>query len=231
MIADFVPCSMIDYPGELAAVFFTQGCNLRCRYCHNPELCKKKGEKSISLDSAFAFLEKRTGKLGAVVLSGGEPTLHKELSIFLKTAGTLGYKTKLDTNGTNPDVVQKLIDQNLLNFVAVDFKMAPDENSKYLVGIENQAEKAIDVLSRLTTAGVECEARTTVLSGFHNTVNLKLMVSVLSSIGVNNWAIQPVRNNKVLDESCLWLPPDNSVLEDVIEYARSKGIEATLRTT
>ncbi|MDR3541028.1 MAG: anaerobic ribonucleoside-triphosphate reductase activating protein [Desulfosporosinus sp.] len=122
-IAGFVKTSFVDYPGKIASVIFTQGCNLRCSYCHNFSLIDKNdGSTSILPEEILKFLAKRKGMIDAVVVSGGEPTLQKNLATFIRKLKYRGFLVKLDTNGTNPDHLRALLDHNLLDFVAMDLK-------------------------------------------------------------------------------------------------------------
>ena len=114
-------CSLIDYPEKLAAIIFTQGCNFKCPYCHNPELNAAQGnpfDKRMILE----FLKTRVGKLDGVVITGGEPTLHKNLPDFIAKIKGLGFCVKLDTNGTNPEMLKRLLDEKLIDYVAMDIK-------------------------------------------------------------------------------------------------------------
>jgi len=123
LIAHIQKTSFIDYPGRLAAVVFTQGCNFRCPYCHNPELVEPAlFTPSLTEDEIFDFLEKRRGKLEAVAITGGEPSLHPGLAAFMRRIKDLGYLVKLDTNGTNPRLLEELLTQRLVDYVAMDIK-------------------------------------------------------------------------------------------------------------
>lgn len=122
-IAGYVKTSFVDYPGKIASVVFTQGCNLRCGYCHNFRLIEEKDASTgIQPKEVFAFLSKRKGMIDAVVVSGGEPTLQKNLHVFIEELKAMSLLVKLDTNGTNPDVLRALIDDELLDFIAMDLK-------------------------------------------------------------------------------------------------------------
>lgn len=127
-IGGFQKNSMIDFPGTVACIVFTQGCNFFCPYCHNPDLVAAKPVRGNLPDETeiFTFLEKRAGLLDGVVITGGEPTLQKDLKVFCKKAKNLGYKIKLDTNGSNPKVVAELLKENLLDYIAMDIKTSPE---------------------------------------------------------------------------------------------------------
>jgi len=115
--------SMVDYPGKLSAVVFTQGCNMNCGYCHNRCLIGNRTTESlVNEEDVLSFLNKRRGLLDAVVVSGGEPTLQKDLGRFIQRVKALGYSVKLDTNGTNPQLLEQLLQDRLLDYVAMDIK-------------------------------------------------------------------------------------------------------------
>ncbi len=131
--------SLLDYPDNIAAIIFTQGCNFRCGFCYNPMLVwptDKKNKKGLSLikeKDLFLFLESRLNRLDGVVISGGEPTIHNDLPMFIKKIKDLGLLVKLDTNGTNPGMLLKLWQEKLIDYVAMDLK-APWEKYKKVVG-------------------------------------------------------------------------------------------------
>lgn len=115
--------SLVDYPGKTSAVLFTVGCNMRCGYCHNPELVlPERYEQPLGMDDVCDFLERRRGKLDAVVVSGGEPTAHDDLPELAEYIKELGYLLKLDSNGTNPDMLAGLIERRLIDYIAMDIK-------------------------------------------------------------------------------------------------------------
>ncbi|MCX5782015.1 MAG: anaerobic ribonucleoside-triphosphate reductase activating protein [Elusimicrobia bacterium] len=162
-IGGFQKFSLIDYPGKIAAVIFTQGCNFRCPYCHNPELVLPElFEEGPSVDEILKFLEFRKGKLEAVVITGGEPTLQNDLSGIIKRINELGYSVKLDTNGTNPDVLKSLIDQKLIDYIAMDIK-APFEKYDELAGIKSDLKKIKESIRLIMISGIDYEFRTTVV--------------------------------------------------------------------
>jgi pyruvate formate lyase activating enzyme len=119
--------SLIDYPGKVSCVCFVSGCNFRCPYCHNPDLAKGNTSNLSPVDdqSFYAFLRKRKGLLDGVVISGGEPTLRKDLREICATVKTLGYPVKLDTNGSQPGVIKNLIHEGLVDYIAMDIKTDP----------------------------------------------------------------------------------------------------------
>src|SRR3990167_5850717 len=112
-IGGLQPFSLVDFPGTVCAVVFTVGCNFRCPYCHNPELVFEEPERIISEREVLGFLATRAGVLPAVVVTGGEPTIHKDLPEFLRAVRALGYRIKLDTNGTNPGMLRQIVKEKL----------------------------------------------------------------------------------------------------------------------
>ena len=121
--------TLLDYPGKMACTVFTYGCNFRCPFCHNAMLVTEENSDSISEDEFFTFLKKRQGILDGVCISGGEPTLQKDLAEFIGKIKAMGYAVKLDTNGSKPEVLRNLIEENLLDYVAMDIKNSPAKYS------------------------------------------------------------------------------------------------------
>ncbi len=131
--AGLIKQSLIDYPGEVAAVLFTRGCNFSCPFCHNTHLLYGRDRESdVSLEKILDFLQERKGFLDAVVISGGEPTKQAQLIETIQDIKNLGLKVKLDTNGSNPDMLEDLLDRGLLDYIAMDIK-APLDYRKYLM--------------------------------------------------------------------------------------------------
>ncbi|MFZ4648770.1 MAG: anaerobic ribonucleoside-triphosphate reductase activating protein [Patescibacteria group bacterium] len=167
--------SLIDYPGNLSAIVFTVGCNFRCHFCYNPMLVwpleelggieyKNKGFSPISEEDLFLFLKSRVGKLDGVVITGGEPTMHHDLPEFIKGIRSLGFKVKLDTNGTNPEMLQKIINEKLIDYIAMDLK-APFDKYQAVVGVPVDCQKLVESVKLVITSGLPHEFRTTVTPG------------------------------------------------------------------
>lgn len=165
--------SLIDYPGKISAVIFTQGCNFRCSYCHNPELVYPKlFRECIKKDEVLSFLENRRKMLDAVVITGGEPTLQTDLGSLLKDIKDLGFLTKLDTNGSNPCVLENLIDSGMLDYIAMDIKASLSKYS-LIAGVEidtNLIKKSIKIIEDF---GGDYEFRTTYVKDFLDSEDLK----------------------------------------------------------
>ena len=125
-IAGLQKMTLLDYPGKIACTVFFSGCNFRCPFCHNGELLDGCVETIMEEEEFFEFLSKRKGLLDAVCISGGEPTLQAGLVDFIEKVKAMGFLTKLDTNGSRPEVLKELVFRNLLDYVAMDIKNSPD---------------------------------------------------------------------------------------------------------
>lgn len=160
-IGGLVKFTLIDFPGRPAAVVFTQGCNFRCRYCHNPELVyPHMFAEPVAIEEIYSFLKRRQGTLEGVVVSGGEPTLHEDLPSFMADLKAMGYATKLDTNGTRPDMLKSLLDAKLLDYIAMDIK-APMEKYSLITGVDFNPEVLRQSMDLIRQSGLDYEFRTT----------------------------------------------------------------------
>ncbi len=177
--------TLLDYPGHLACTVFTGACNFRCPFCHNaplvltPESCEQ-----ISEEEFFAFLASRKGKLEGVCVTGGEPTLQPDLPDFLKKIKDLGFLVKLDTNGYRPKVLHHLLEQQLLDMVAMDIKNSREAYAK-TVGLSKNSFEVIHIeesISLLLSTGIPHEFRTTVTKELHTTENMLALGQWLSSL-------------------------------------------------
>jgi len=177
-IAGFKKQSLIDFPGNISSVIFTQGCNFRCDFCHNPELVlPEKFTDVIDETVIFDYLKKHSKLLTAVCITGGEPTMHNDLPDFIKQIKDLNLKVKLDTNGTNPQMLETLFSNNLIDAVAMDIKhLLSIEHYNAATGntVTDTVFKNILLLIKLIeNAGVEYEFRTTVIKGLHTIEQLQ----------------------------------------------------------
>ncbi len=160
-VAGIVKSSLIDYPGLISCVLFAPGCNYDCFYCHNRPLVDGP-YAAVGPEELRAFLKKRAGQLDGVVVTGGEPTLQPDLTDFLGELKRLGYKVKLDTNGSNPDVVENVIKDRLADYFAVDYK-APAARYMEICAGAADAGPVLRTIRLLTGSGTEFEVRTTVV--------------------------------------------------------------------
>ena len=159
----FEKCTLIDYPGKVACMVYTIGCNLRCPYCHNPELVDETVETKISEAQILGFLDRRTKMLDGVVITGGEPTMHgSELIEFMKKVKKKGFLVKLDSNGTNPGVLKEAITKGLVDFIAMDIK---SPLSKYSQTVARPVDVVAirESIALIMKSGIDYEFRTTVI--------------------------------------------------------------------
>ena len=159
--------TLLDFPGRVACTVFTTGCNWRCPFCHNAGLATGHGD-AIDEEELFAFLKKRQGILDGVAITGGEPTLWQDLDAFIEKIRALGYAVKLDTNGTNPEMLRRLCEGGLLDMVAMDIKNAPQRYAKTCGVQDCSFEKIRQSAEFLMEGNVPFEFRTTVVKGLHD---------------------------------------------------------------
>jgi len=233
-IKGWVRTSLIDFPGHIAAVVFTGGCNFRCPMCHNADLVLRPGElSSFDPDVIWDFLRRRAGKVTGLVVTGGEPTLHPDLAAFLAEARDLGYAVKLDTNGYRPDVLAALLDQDLVDFVAMDVK-APPESYGLLTGVPDiDLDLIRDSLSMLCEGRTSVEFRTTVVPGLLAPDDIEAIARWLAELGaasVTSYVLQQFRGGSTLDAGLAAATPYTSDgLRQMAESARLWLSDVTVR--
>lgn len=213
--------SLTDYPGKIAAVLFSRGCNLRCPFCHNAHLLVKPGRTAsvtgeIEEQELLTFLQERQGFLDAVVFSGGEPTINPELPEVIRQAKRAGYLIKLDTNGNNPQMLTQLLKDNLLDYVAMDIK-APLDYKKYLEASGRLSpEDFFNVraaINLLQEAAIEVEFRTTVVPLWHSPEDIVAIARYIE--GAELYCLQQFNPLATLD----------SGLSSVVPYSREQIME------
>ena len=195
-IGGFQKTSFLDYPEKISCIIFTTGCNFRCGYCHNPELFKS--EPVLTVPAFFDFLKNRKGKLDGVVITGGEPTLQNGLLDFIKEIKDLKFLVKLDTNGTNPKILEELLNLNLLDYVAMDIK-APLDKYKKITNVDFDIQKIKDSINLIKSSKIDYEFRTTVIKSqlsFEDFKNIGLLLK-----GTRKYYLQKFLASKLLDES------------------------------
>ncbi|MBP5429160.1 MAG: anaerobic ribonucleoside-triphosphate reductase activating protein [Clostridia bacterium] len=160
--------SMVDYDGYAACTVFLSGCNLRCPFCQNAVLVESALPEFISEDEFFAFLEKRKGLLDAVAITGGEPTLRRDLADFCRRIKAAGYRVKLDSNGTRPAVLKELVENGLVDYIAMDVKCPPADYPDLMGCDEKDLEAIKESVAFLKTAPLPYEFRTTLVDELHD---------------------------------------------------------------
>ncbi|MFH0864399.1 MAG: anaerobic ribonucleoside-triphosphate reductase activating protein [Candidatus Gottesmanbacteria bacterium] len=204
--------TLLDYPGKIAGIIFTSGCNFRCPFCQNPDLVIDNDKlPNIDEEEIFKFLKSRAGKLEGVVITGGEPTIQNDLPEFIAKIKDMKYLVKLDTNGTNPGMVEELIKNGLVDYIAVDYKGPFYKYYKYIgkdIGyrVKGTVKKIINILVKNE---MPFELRTTVVPTLHIKEDLIAMAQELNSLYPKpstlnpkfKWFLQNFRPDKCLDSS------------------------------
>jgi len=191
--------TLVDYPGKVAATVFTFGCNFRCPYCHNPELVLPeliKKQPKISEEEVLEFLQNRQGLLEGLCITGGEPTMHLDLGNFTHQVKALGFKVKIDSNGSFPERLKKLIDQHLVDYIAMDVKFPLkkyDLVTKGKVPLEN-IRKSVDLLKQ---GKVDYEFRTTLVPKILTKEDILQIVEWIKP--APKYFLQRFRGKKTLD--------------------------------
>ncbi len=191
-ICNITPFTLLDYPDKSACILWYTGCNMRCLYCYNPKIVLGKG--AISFSETISFLKKRKGLLDAVVFSGGECLIHKNIIEQVKEVKALGFLVKIDTNGSNSKVVKQLLNDNLIDYVALDFKaLKPSYNAITKSNLFDEFESSFELLLAST---IPFEIRTTYHSELISDVELNEMIHFLEYKEYKgNYYIQYFKNN------------------------------------
>ena len=184
--------TLLDYPGKIACTVFLGGCNFRCPFCHNGGLALGNDADGImSVDELLAFLDSRRGRLQAVCISGGEPTLHRDLPELISEIKSRGFEVKLDTNGTNPDMLSSLIADGLIDYVAMDIKNSPEKYA-LTTGVNSNFNAVRESAALLMQGRVDFEFRTTLARELHNAEDMEIIGKWLS--GSEKYFLQTYRD-------------------------------------
>ncbi|MEG2540814.1 MAG: anaerobic ribonucleoside-triphosphate reductase activating protein [Clostridia bacterium] len=218
-ICGFEKFSMVDFDKKIACTVFTNGCNLRCPFCHNSSLVYGRSQAdTIPESDVFDYLLKRRKLVDAVCVSGGEPTLQHDLTDFIKKVKDLGLLVKLDTNGTNPSKLKELLDQNLLDYVAMDIKNSEDRYSE-ISGRTVDIAKIKESVSILKNSKIEYEFRTTLISNFHTEEDIVAILKLIS--GAPKYYFQKyVDNDDCIEHGFTAVPKETA--EQFATLARQK---------
>jgi pyruvate formate lyase activating enzyme len=204
--------SLIDYPDKIASVLFTPGCNLRCPYCYNWRIVLDPKPPFLQEEKAISILESRKKYVDAVVVTGGEPTIHKETPKFLKKLKEKGFAVKLDTNGFNPHILEECLPY--VDYVALDMKTSLD---KYALLGAKDTKPLLSTIEILKTGKVEYEFRTTVVPGIVNEEDIPKIGEVIK--GAKTFAFQQFVSGDTLDKNLNTLKPYPP--EKIVEFAKS----------
>jgi pyruvate formate lyase activating enzyme len=191
--------SLIDYPGKISTVLFTGGCNLRCGYCHNPDLaCDSCSLSSYTDQEILNIIGRRKGLIEGITISGGEPTLTRDLTAFVRSLKKYGLPVKVDTNGLNPAVVRGLLAEGLVDYMAVDVKTSP-EKYEILTGKAIDFSKIVETIDGIKSSGIDYELRTTCIPDY---VTIDDFERIGNRVGrVKRYFLQQFQNRVTLEES------------------------------
>jgi pyruvate formate lyase activating enzyme len=193
--------SLIDYPGKVGAVIFTQGCNFRCPYCHNPELVNPTlFREPIPEEDILAFLKTRRGKLDAVTVTGGEPTLQEGLSSFLQQIKDMGFLVKIDTNGSLPAMIEILLEKGLVDYLAMDLK-GPLNKYEILIHAKVKTADIKESIALVAGSGIPHEFRTTLVASLLTEKDIMKIAGLIPS--AQKYIIQKFVPSKLLDNHFL----------------------------
>lgn len=218
-IAGFKKQSLIDYSGNISSVIFTQGCNFRCGFCHNPDLVlPEKYGGTYDNDEIFVYLKKYAKMLDAVCITGGEPTIHKDLPQFISKIKDLDLKVKLDSNGTNPRMLKDLIDKNMVDFIAMDIKhkLEFDFYNKSVGNWINEKVfiKILSSINIIKNSKIDYEFRTTVVKGLHKKEDIKVLKNKFGK----NYQIQNFNPEIVLNPDLDLEPFSESEYQELLNF-------------
>lgn len=196
-IAGFQKLTLLDYPSKVACIIFTQGCNYKCPYCQNSGLIEHENEELINEEEIFAYLNKRKGVIDGIVISGGEPTIQKDLKTFMKRVKDMGLLIKLDTNGSNPNLVEEVINEGLVDYIAMDIKNVL-ELYKDVTDVKPNIVNLKRSIELIKNSPIEHEFRTTIIKNIHD---IDKILEICSYVDGERMFLQNfVRSENVLGE-------------------------------
>ena len=200
LVGGIQPLTMIDFPGKLASVIFVNGCNLRCRYCHNHDLLASGKSENTSWHEVIEFLKNRQGFIEGVVFSGGEPCLQEGIVDAMTEVRNLGFELALHTNGFFPNIVKKVLRRRLVSYIAVDFKASFNQYEKTVNAICN-IESYKKTVELIVKSGINYEFRTTVHPDLISESEIVEIATYLKEIGVRKYVLQKFQYGRALDKS------------------------------
>ncbi len=226
LIGGFQKMTVLDYPGKVACTVFFAGCNLRCPFCHNASLVMDNWISGVDEGEIFAYLEKRKGLLDGVCITGGEPLLNEEIEDFIRRIKDMGYLVKLDTNGTNPKMLRRLIKNGLVDYVAMDIKNSAE---KYAMTCGVKAvnfTKIEESINLLIGGNIDYEFRTTVVEPLHTTEDIEAVGKLVK--GAKALYLQGfVDSGELIGEGMR--SADKATMQAMLEAAKPYVLHAELR--
>ena len=234
IIGGFQTTTLLDYPGKVACTIFTAACNMRCPFCQNGDLITGSYETRYSDQEVLAYLAKRKGLLDGVCITGGEPTLQKDLAEFICKVKDLGLLVKLDSNGLNPDILKMLYSGNLIDMVAMDIKSGPTGYGLACGLKDINIDKIKESIDFLMTSGIDYEFRTTLVKGIHTLEDMEEIGQLIK--GAKAYFLQSYKeSDKILglidgcQEASNFTSFSTSELEKFLDIAKKYIRDAMLR--
>lgn len=194
-IGGFQKVSLVDFPDRIASVVFLNGCYFRCGFCFNPNLVQPEEREEISSETVFSYLRKRRGLLDGVVVTGGEPVLQSALPELLRSIRDLGYEIKLDTSGYFPERIRPLIDEGLVDYIAMDIKGSPEQYSR-ITAVPVEMDRIRESIRMLMNAGIAYEFRSTLVRDVQAPEDILAMAKMIE--GAEKFCLQTFRTDTPL---------------------------------
>lgn len=210
--------TLLDYPEHVACTVFLGGCDLRCPFCHNYELADGTAQPVMEEDAFFSFLSRRTGLLDGVAVTGGEPCLQPELPAFLARIRDMGYMVKLDTNGFHPDMLKKILDARLADYVAMDVKNSPAKYARTVGRAELDLSPVLRSIALIRESAPDYEFRTTVVRELHTADDIHEIGRMLQS--AKRYFLQPFTDRDTVPHAGFHAPS----LQEMNEYLGIAGV-------
>lgn len=209
-IAGYEKLSLQDFPNQISCIIFTQGCNIRCPFCQNSTLIPMDAKNLISEDEIFNYLNLRKNIISGVTISGGEPTLQPDLESFIDKVKELGLKIKLDTNGLNTKLLEKLIENQKIDYVAMDIKNSLNKYGLTSGVAKINMQNILNSIELLKKGKVDYEFRTTIINEFHT---LQDIIEIIKLVGNSKYYLQNFKNSEyVIDKTLTSFTEEKLVL-------------------
>ncbi len=224
-IQGYQKLTLLDFPSKMACTVFTGGCNLRCPFCHNASLVNDPNAYSSSADEVLEYLKKRKGILDGVCITGGEPLLQPDLEDYIKNIKALGYSVKLDTNGYLPDRLERLLQTDLVDYVAMDIKSSKENYGK-ATGVDIDIKKIEKSVELLKNGSIPYEFRTTVVKGIHSVEDLRKTAEWIK--GTKKYFLQKYRDSgDILGDGCSGFSDEE--MDEILNTVKAVIPEAEIR--
>ncbi|MFA5313311.1 MAG: anaerobic ribonucleoside-triphosphate reductase activating protein [Methanomassiliicoccales archaeon] len=230
-IVGFARTSLLDWDGKVASTIYLQGCNLRCGFCHNPDLIQSSSAlEEVPFDSIREYIESNKDFLDGVVITGGEATIHNDLPLLIGRFRQLGMKIKLDTNGTNPKMLRDLIGAGMLDYVAMDIKAPLDQKYSEITGCVIDLDDIKESIALIMDEMKEYEFRTTVVPFYLDTPDIESIASYIG--GARKYALHQFNNANTFDKRLESMAPyTDEKLRDMADVAKLYVKKVVLRGT